>query len=510
MAQVVITVTPPGGVASDITSSCIFDRCSFDSQMNGIPGTFDLYVRDPDQLLSFTTGSEIKATVDGVTVFGGYVTQIGMTSLAPAADTSDIPDYDLRAWHLSGSDYNIVFDRRVVRNTANYLNSIQVNSASDQTILTTLIGSYADMTDFSTAGIDAIATIPDVTYVLLEQGKPVRHEFELLLLFAGAVYYIDGDKVVNWKAYDNVEKRWGFSDDPNHAAITASPASYQGATYGFSKVEGKESGTEMANDAFAWGGSEWAGSGGTVFSRETNAASVLAHGSWQHAEVHFGETLYKSQAGVDAVTAAIINGPPGTDATGQQKGLKNSQWSFTFTWFSDQVPLLSGTPDHIKAGDLVTINLAVFGTTKLLPVRTLRVSFPDAFDGEPATDDRLVQFDATFGLQLSDAFTLWRYVIQNQNRVMIQTQAIVTDDSTTTTFGASYSGIPTPATDGVTTVFTIPFGYIASTTQVYLNGLLQRLTTDYTESDNVAGEITLVSAPLSTANIEVAAFTLAS
>lgn len=510
MAQVVITVTPPGGSPSDITNSCIFSRCSFDQQMNGVPGSFDIYVRDPDRSLSFTTGSEINLTVDGVAMFGGYITRVGMTSQAPAADTSDLDDYDLAAWHLSGADYNIMLDRRFYRNTSNYLEYIKINETVDGQILSTAIGSYTDMSDFSTAGIDDIATIPDISYVLLQQGWPVRKEFETLLPFSGAVYYIDGDKTIVWKAYDDAEKRWGFSDNPNHNAITVSPAEYQGATYGFSRVEGTEDGTYIANDVFVWGGSEFAGSGGTVFARETDATSITAHGRWQHAEAHFGETLYKSQAGVDAVAAAIIDGPPGTDATGQQKGLKYPQWAFTFTWFSDQVPDLSGTPDHIRAGDLVTVNLSVFGVTKLLPVRTLRVTFPDAFEGDPETDDRLVQFEGTFGLQLSDSFTLWRYVLKNQSRVSVQTQAVVTDSSTTTTFGASYSGVPTPATDGATTVFTIPFGYISGTSNVYLNGLLQREGTDYTESDNEAGEITMTSAPLSTDNLFVSAFTLAS
>ena len=508
MSQVVITVTAPGGSPTDITNSCIFSRCSFDQQMNGVPGSFDIYVRDPDLTLSFTTGSEINLTVDGVAMFGGYITRVGMTSQAPAADTADLGTYDLAAWHLSGADYNIMLDRRFYRNTANYLEYIQINETIDGDILTTAIGSYTDMSDFSTAGINNIATIPDISYVLLQQGWPVRKEFETLLPFSGAVYYIDGDKTIVWKAYDDAEKRWGFSDAPNNNPITASPAEYQGATYGFSRVEGVEDGTYLANDVLVWGGSEFAGSGGTVFARDTDATSITAHGRWQHAEAHFGETLYKSQAGVDAVAAAIIDGPPGTDATGQQKGLKNPQWSFTFTWFSDDVPDLSGTPDHIRAGDLVTINLSVFGVTKLLPVRTLRVTFPDAFEGDPDTDDRLVQFEGTFGLQLSDSFTLWRYVLKNQSRVSVQTQAVVTDSSTTTTFGASYSGIPTPATDGATTVFTIPFGYILGTSNVYLNGLLQRLTTDYTESDNVVGEITFTSAPLSTDNIFVEAFTL--
>lgn len=510
MSVVAITVTPPGGSPLAITNSVVFGRSTFEQQMNGVPGSFDIYVRDPDRTLSFTTGSEIALTVDGVNLFGGYITRVGMTNLAPAADTSDIDSYDLRAWHLAGSDYNIIFDRRVARNTANYLEAIVINETVDGAILTTLIEDFADMSDFSTAGIDSVATIPDITFVTVEQGKPIRNTFELLLPFAGAVYYIDGTKTVVWKAYDDAEKRWGFSDDPNNTPITTSPASYQGALYGFREVEGTEDGTFLANDVLVWGGSEWAGSGGTVFARDQDATSISTHGRWQHAETHFGQTLYKSQAGVDAVAAAILDGPPGTDVTGQQKGLKNPQWQFTFTWHSDDVPDLDGTPDHVRAGDLMTVNLSVFGVTKLLPVRSIRVSFPNAFEGDPSEADHLVRFDGTFGLQLSDSFTLWRYVLQNQNRVIVQTQAVVTSSSTTTTFGASFSGVPTPAPNGSATVFTIPFGYISSTMNVYLNGLLQRPGTDYTESDNEAGEITFTAAPLSTDNIYVECFTLAS
>ena len=96
--------------------------------MNGVPGSFDIYVRDPDRSLSFTTGTEIALTIDGVTLFGGYILQIGMTSFAPAANTSDLGSYDLALWHLSGPDYNIAFDRRVYRNTADYLNAITISS----------------------------------------------------------------------------------------------------------------------------------------------------------------------------------------------------------------------------------------------------------------------------------------------------------------------------------------------------------------------------------------------
>lgn len=509
MSDVVIVITPPGGSPQDITDSVVFGRSSFSTQMNGVPGTFDIYVRDPTISFSFTTGTEVALTIDTVPLFGGYITQVGMTSFAPAADTSDLETYDLALWHLSGSDYNIVFDRRIYRNTADYLDIIKINETIDGAILRAAIDNYTDMGDFDTSGIDNIATIPDITHVSIQQGWLVRKEFETLLPFSGAVYYINGSKVIQYKAYDDVVKRWGFSDAPNHAAITASPDSYQGATYGFSSVTATEDGTYLANDVFVWGGSEFAGSGGTVFHRATDQTSIDDHNRWQHAETHFGETLYKSNAGVTAVANAILNGPPGTDATGQQKGLKHPQSQYTFTWFSDQVPKLSGVKDHIFAGDIVTIDLTVFGVSKLLPVRSLNISFPDAFELDGT---HLVQFDGTFGLQLSDSFTLWRFIVKNQNATNVPTQNVVGSNSTSTTFGAYFQGQPTPAANGSATVFTIPFGYILGTTQVFLNtgsgGFYETLGTDYTESDHEAGQITFTTPPPAGAIITVVAFTL--
>ncbi len=531
MSTVLVEIMVPGGSWVDYTTACKPGECSFQSAMNGVPGSFDITLRDPDRTLSFVTGSEIRLTVDGVVLFGGYVMTVGRKSMAPAADTSDLSTYALREWHLQGPDYNIAFDKRVVRNTSDYLSSIVIASNHDDVVLSTMVGTYADMSDFTTTGIAAIGTIPDVTHVTLQQGWPVRQEFETLLPFFGAVYFIDGSKVVTWKAYDDVVKRWGFSDAPNHNAITASPASYQGATYGFREVEGTEDAMQMANDVLAWGGSEFAGAaGGTVVARYqdavgsvssgtnyyiqhgtvTGGSSIDTHGRWQHAETHFGETLYKSLNGVKAVANAILSGPPGTDATGQEKGLKAPQWSFAFKWTSEQVPLLSGVPDHIRAGDLVTIDLTVFGVTKLLPVRSLTISFPDAFDNPP--DDRVVEFSGTFGLQLSDSFTLWRYILQQRSisANLVQPPAAVTPSSSATTYGASFLGEPTPACDGSTVLFTMAFGYVSGTLQVFLDGLLQIPGTAYTETDNIAGTFTMASPPSGTSHLVVTAITLAS
>lgn len=491
MSTVAIEITEPGGSPVDYTNSCIYERCSFTQQMNAVPGSFEVYVRDPEVVLSFTTGSEISLTIDGIKMFGGYIRTVSMSNLAPAADTTDPDAAGLPVWILRGTDYNIIFDSRVWRNTGNYLRLIDLSAfTTDGAILRELVDNFADLSDFDSSGIEDVATITGGD--LVEQGKKLREEFKSLAAFGGTVWYANGDKKFIYTPFEDVEKRWGFSDDPNHNTITASPVSYQGATTGYRQVEYTEDGSYMGNDAFVWGGNKF--SAGTLFARETDATSISEHGRWQVAEVHFGERLYSIQDKVDAVASAIVNGPPGADAFGQQKGLKYPQFSFQFTWFGDDVPLLSGVPDHLIPGDLVTIDMTVFGVNQLLPLRTLRTSFPNAFveDGT-----HKVQFEGTFSLQLSDPYSLWAFLLSNRPGSKT-TGAVVTavdDTSTVTVFGARYEGTPTPTPDGATTVFTIPFGYIAGTTEVWYNGVFQRRDTDYTESDPEAGEITLTFVP---------------
>jgi hypothetical protein len=355
------------------------------------------------------------------------------------------------------------------------------------------------MTDFDASGIQSIAQIDRGD--ILEQGQPLRKEFESLSLFGGAVWYIRGDKVIIYAPYEDVEKRWGFSDNPNNAPITDSPDEYQGATRGFREVEASEDGSFIVNDALVWGGSEWAGTaGGTVFARVQDTASQDTYGRWQMAETHFGDRKYHGQGQVDARADVIINGPPGANALGQTKGLRFSQWQFEFTWFSHQVPLLLGTPDHIVAGDLVTIDLDVFSVTKLLPLRSLHITFPDAFHGGHTEADRVVEFRGTFGLQLSDPFTLWRYIMLNSDRVRTTTPVFVNQDSPSTFYGAFFSGKAFAANgdgepDGSTTTYTLSFPYLPGSLQVFVNGLLQIPNVDYTESDPAESDFEFTVAP---------------
>lgn len=534
MSVVEIDIKAPGGSWVDYTDSCVFSRCTFQTQMGGVSGRFDVYLRDDTGAYSFTTGSEIRLTVDGVEMFGGYVLMKGMTSFAEAADTSDLANYRLRLWHLSGPDYNVVLDKRFFRNTSDWTHSIRVNSAVDGVVLRTALGSYADLSDFDTTTMVAdIATQPDTTYIVIQQGWELRKEFETLLNFSGAVYYVNPSKQFVWQPYESVEKRWGFSDAPNKNPITSSPATYQGATYGFASVKVTEDGTYFANDIFMWGGTAFSPTGGTVLARRQDAttshtstssyyvddgtvvagSSIDVHGRWQYAEQHFGDSHYATVNQAKMAAENMLLGSVG-GTEGQAKGLRYPQWQATFRWLSSHVPLLSGVPDHIRAGDLVNIELQTFSESRLLPLRSMTITFPDA--SEDATEaGRIVAFEGTFGLQLSDSYLLWRY-IQKQRIAAQQAAAVapvtpsVTPSSGTTVYGASFVGTPTPTPNGSATLFTLPFGYIASTLAVYVNGLVQRPGTDFTETDPAAGTFTTTSTLVSTDTITCTCFTLAS
>jgi hypothetical protein len=497
----------------DITSDVIFSTASFTQQFGGAPGTFSFTVRDPNRTHSFRTGVEMYLEIDGIRMFGGYVRQRSMGHMAPAADTNNVSTYQLRTWTLRGSDYNVIFDVRVARNTADYLTQITLTGTYDGEVLVDLVSNFADCSDFTTSGIQNIEAFPGGANDIIAQGTKLRDEFRSMSYLGSASYYVDGSKNFIFIPYESTVKRWGFSDQPNNAAITTSPNDYQNATHRFREVEATEDGTFIVNDALIWGGSPFAGTaGGTVFSRTQDSTSESTYGRWQLAETHFGERLYSIQEQVDVRSNTIVNGPPGVDPNGLQKGLKYPQWQFTFVWQSVDVPLLSGVPDHLVAGDLVTIVMNTFGVTKLLPLRSLTTTFPDALNTSGNPSDRVVRFSGTFGLQITDPTTLWAFIMSQSRQQANESSATapagaVDNSSSTSYYGSLGQFIPSPVTDGTTTVFTIPFAYIAGTTEVYMDGLLQRLGTDYTESDPGSGQITMSSAPRAVDNLIVTCFT---
>jgi hypothetical protein len=493
---------------TDITSYVEFADATFEAAMNAVPGTFAFSCKDPSQALSFVTGKKITLDIDGVRIFGGYLTQV---SRGYAFDADKVPGspgaFKNRIWKLAGVDYNILFDKRVLRRPADYLSQIPtvVISQTDGQLIGTLCSSYLDLPSGfdSTSFIDGIKTFSSFAWE--QQGTKWRVQMEDFVQWTAALYYIDGNLALHHHSIATTVKRWGFSDKPNNNGITASPATYQGATMGPREVDGVEDGSILVNDMFVWGGSPFAGSGGTVFSRSTDATSETAHGVWQQSETDFGVQGFGLQAGVDARSTLVVNGSTDAISSQQNVGLKYPQWNFQFGWFAHDVPILSGVHNHLVPGELSTITLWVYSTdggvtplTQVLPMRSVRVTFPDL----DHTGKGYVRFDGTFGLQHDDPFTLWRFLLQQQ-KLATSVAAIVgsTDNSSTAfPFGSDGDFILTPNPGSGVTVFTAPAGYVAGTTTLLLNGLGQRRGTDYLESDPEAGQITMTTAPVATDN----------
>ena len=509
MSSITITVA---GV--DITNDVIFASCSFESQMAALPGTFELTVKDVDQTHSFITGAEVILDVDGDTLYGGYVTQVSEKFAFPVVDTTDPGNVTARQWVLRGVDYNVLFDKRVLRNTSDYLHHLGTYPANTQAgfIIRDGIPNFIDVPsgfDVTSEVDDVVTPNPDSTWAWMEQGTTWRRQMDDLARW-GAVYYINADRFLLFKAVEDSEAHWSFSDTPDRGSI---PIGYgTKPTIGFRDGEFTEDGTNIVNDALVWGGSEW--SDGIVFARRQNTTSINVHRRWQIAETHFGDL--KSQAQVDARANVIVDGTVSGTSGNLTRGLVNPQRTARCVWFDKDVPAdpnLGGAKSNLRPGDVVTFTLNVLGSPLQfdLPLRSVRLTFPERpTAGTPG--DTYIQFDGFFGLQLSDPWWLWRY-IRDKNASTPRATAIVataTNTSTTVAYGTIGTFTPSPACDGATTLFTIPFGYIGGTLQVYLNGLVQRRNVDYTESGSTNGEFTMTSAPISTDNLYVICRTLAS
>ncbi len=478
----------------DITDKVLFADAFFESQLNAVPAPFEITVKDVDHTLSFIENQRIQYSVDGVPYYGGFIRQIGHDYPFDAMDTAvpaDVPRY----WKLKGLDYNLLFDWRVLRRAVDADNLKLLpnfsSSSMDGTLIKYMCEHWLDLPDW----IDFETYVDDVMppYNVEDLGKPGaweapgtkwRKQMEVFASFGGQLFYIDATGALHWHAIEETVHRWGFSDVPlGGTTVTASPDEFQDVLIGFREGSIVQDGTGMVNDALIWGGSQWAGAGGTVFARETNTDSVDDYGLWQTAEVHFGEQGFGIQAGVDARASLIVEGPP--DAN--YRGKRFPQWNAKLGWFAHQVPLLDGDPDHLRAGELVTLDLGVHELTKLLPVRQVRCSFP-TLDPE---GDAYVRFDGTLATAPDDPFSLWKFLLRNQRRTIQRVTQTADDSADATLYNALGHFVPTPDPDGTEDTFTVKFGYVSGTTAVYVDGerKLRGELGDYIELDNTAGTI---------------------
>lgn len=500
----IVAISPNGGTTLDITTDCVFAEWRFTSQMAATPGEFQGVVRDPEQVYDFVTGWEIRCIIDGVTLWGGYILAAVRQFAVPVDDTvTRAPSaIKTRQWALRGSDYNYRLDRLVFRNTADYTHVVTLSGPIYDSEIIATYGAYFDVPDgwdLSTYVVPNFQFPASYTFGAggNGQGFTMRDALADLTQY-GAVAYVGPDRALRFLPVQDALAPWGFTDyAPDGEDFI-----------GFREGSATEDLTPVANDAFVWGGSVWTNDGAVVAARRENADSIAAHGRWQTAEVRVGDTRYQSQDEVDARANVIVDGNvEGTTTEGQQ-GLALPETQYRLTWFAHRVPRSGGVPQHLYPGMVTTINLWSFSEdggatpfTLTVPLRSVEITFPSLPpDGTPGDPLTWVKFTGMFGVLATDPEWLWAYLRKNLGQFqqnVNQGGRFSTAGSGTTDpvpYGTLWNGPTAEDPDGSRTTFTIPYGYIATTTQVMLNGLLATLDVDYEESDPAAGEITWIEA----------------
>lgn len=226
------------------------------------------------------------------------------------------------------------------------------------------------------------------------------------------------------------------------------------------------------------------------------------YGIWQRAEVRPGQPMYLLQESVNLRAYTIVAGNPGIDpATGIDGGLNRPLPTVKVSWFAHDVPF----GQHLVPGMLVPFIFYTMGTdidhplSVTLPLRSVRITFPTIPSNNPDHESlTYVRFDGEFGISETDSRFLWRF-LSNLRKKRAQSQRTwteVADDSSTAAIQGSEGRFTfQQSPDGELTDFSIQFGYYSGTTQVYINGLLQRPGIEYQEIDPGAGLIRFEQAP---------------
>jgi hypothetical protein len=186
-------------------------------------------------------------------------------------------------------------------------------------------------------------------------------------------------------------------------------------------------------------------------------------------------------------------------------------------WFDNDIPEGGG---FLEPGHFVNMVFNVLGDggplELTLPCRGITMTFPvlQVDPEDPSTSRPVVRFEGQFAIELNDTQAMWQAIINARAKIQYKTKVITaTDDSSETHYDSYGQFIPTPDADGVTTVFTVKFGYMRGSSAAYVDGLRQSLgaapgLNDYQESDPVAGEFTFTDAPADGAKLYIECRTL--
>lgn len=499
---------------TDIASKALIARGAFTGMASAQPADAEFTLKDPDHELDLHTGGKLRVLIDSVPMYSGYGMIIGKGDFTPAGDGRPRATTRTRSWTIRPVDRNILFDKRVFYNKPDPLEApADITSPTDDGAL--LRQALDDFGDWAGDGLDLTSAIDDIRppgdaisaadpWGWPEGGTYFRELFEDMARWSGAIYYIGADDKIHYHALQDVVSPWGFSDVPMPGTIT-SDTGFQDVYIGFRELDAADDGSQIVRDAFVWGGGPPV-TDHPVFARATDVD--VPGPRWQYAETHFGEKNYKTLQNVQIRANMIVFGNPDGDPSGAQpgsvagegpRGLRYELPSYTFTWFGRDVPSLGGGRLHLRPGWVVPIQLTAFGgIIRWLPLRQVKVSFEGAADGKAH-----VRFTGLFDLRNEDPFTLWKFLRQKERKsnptfttaAGSGTLGVVDNSSTESAYGDIGHFAPVESVDGTRVLFSLPFGYIGGSSQVFVNGLLQQRGVDYFETDPTNGTITFSSPP---------------
>ena len=206
----------------DITGDVIWSGTEFNQQARTGPGSFTITMKgaQPD----FKSGEEIHFEIDGLRVFGGWVTDVQKDSF--------FADVEEPRTVLHGTDYNILFDRLVIRNypweLANYYATgdnmglyqswkpYKQNTMDDVMIRHAFRNYVApDLPpEFNWEDeVDAITTpAPVSSWVMPEAGSTLRSFMQSISMITTGIWWIDPYMVLHYHERGKVTAPYPLTD----------------------------------------------------------------------------------------------------------------------------------------------------------------------------------------------------------------------------------------------------------------------------------------------------------
>jgi len=248
----------------------------------------------------FRTGREIELRVDDQLVWSGVTTAVSREFFFDVDNTSDISTHQ-RFWAIEGMDWNVLFAKRVVWNVASPTEPLPSFEGIEQDgdVVRQIMSEFMDLSgdDISDAGVQTVGLLSPFAepFNVGNPGDQWGGIMNRITASNGAIYYIDPDKVLQYRDVEIATAPFTLSDKPS-ADVNA---------VGYRDMMFWLSGDNLANDVLIWGAGK--GSEEMVFARVTDDETQDLYGLWQYGE--FASDIWKQET-VDLRADSYVYGSP--------------------------------------------------------------------------------------------------------------------------------------------------------------------------------------------------------